>query len=379
MNSRYLKRAALAVALAANALLASIAHAAPGAHGPNGEHLDGLSAGRASGLMRLPDGSVNAPKLAQRRMGIRTVLAPSSTAAATVQLAGQVVVDPNAGGRVQAVHGGRIEPGPQGLPAVGQTVRKGQVLAYLRHHADPYAEASQRSDQAELRASRAIAEQRVKRLESLEGTVPRKEIDAARTELASLQQRERTIGASIGSREALVAPVSGVIATANALHGQVVDAKDLLFDIVDPQRLLIEALTTDASLAGRIDSATLAGVQGVTLRIVGASRTLRDGRLPIVFRAQADATRAATLAIGQPVSVVAKTKDRVQGIVLPAEAVVRNAANEPVVYIKVGAERYLPQPVTLQPLDSQTVIATQGLAADNRVVVQGASLLNQVR
>jgi membrane fusion protein, heavy metal efflux system len=376
MKSRILKCAALAAALAA---LASIVQAAPGAHGPNGEHLDGPAAGRASGLMRLPDGSVNAPKLAQRRMGIRTVLAPLSTAAATVQLSGQVVIDPNAGGRVQAVHGGRIEPGPQGLPAVGQAVRKGQVLAYLRHHADPYAEASQRSDQAELRTSRAIAEQRVKRLESLEGTVPRKEIDAARTELAGLQQRERAIGASIGSREALVAPVSGVVASANALNGQVVDAKDLLFDIVDPQRLLVEAMTTDAGLAGRIDAATLAGVQGVSLRVVGASRTLRDGRLPIVFRAQADSARTATLAIGQPVTVIAQTRDRVQGVVLPAEAVVRNAANEPVVYIKVGAERYLPQPVKLQPLDAQTVIATQGLAADNRVVVQGASLLNQVR
>jgi cobalt-zinc-cadmium efflux system membrane fusion protein len=33
----------------------------------------------------------------------------------------------------------------------------------------------------------------------------------------------------------------------------------------------------------------------------------------------------------------------------------------------------------VQPLDSQTVIAIKGLAADNRVVVQGASLLNQIR
>jgi cobalt-zinc-cadmium efflux system membrane fusion protein len=379
MSGHHLRRSALAITLAAHALFASTADAGPGAHGPNGEHLEASTAGRASGLMRLPDGSVNAPKLAQRRMGVRTVLAPLSTAAATVQLPGQVAIDPNAGGRVQAVHGGRVEPGPNGLPAVGQAVRKGQVLAYLRHHAEPYAEANQKSGQAELRASRAIAEQRVKRLESLEGTVPRKEIDAARTELASLQQRERTVGASIGSREALVAPVSGVIAHADALSGQVVDAKDVLFGIVDPQRLLVEAYTTDAGLAGRIDAATLAGAPGVTLRLVGASRTLRDGRLPILFRAQAEDAQAPALAVGQPVTVVVQTKDRVQGVILPAEAVVRNAANETIVYVKVGAERYLPQPVTVQPLDSQTVIAIKGLAADNRVVVQGASLLNQIR
>ncbi|MFZ5543530.1 MAG: efflux RND transporter periplasmic adaptor subunit, partial [Pseudomonadota bacterium] len=98
-------------------LLVSLAYAAPGAHGPNGEHLDAPGAAvNASGLARLPDGSVNVPKLAQRRMAIRTVLAPESDAAATVEMPGRVVMDPNASGRVQAVYGGRIEPGPRGLP-----------------------------------------------------------------------------------------------------------------------------------------------------------------------------------------------------------------------------------------------------------------------
>ena len=86
------------------------AMAAPGAHGPNGEHLDAPgAAGNASGLARLPDGSVNVPKAAQRRMGVRTVLAPVSEAPVTFELPGRVVADPNASGRVQAVHGGRIE------------------------------------------------------------------------------------------------------------------------------------------------------------------------------------------------------------------------------------------------------------------------------
>ena len=357
----------------------SIVHAGPGAHGPHGEHLEGASLGGGSALRRLPDGTVNVPKLAQRRMGIRTVLAPLSTAAVSVQLPGQVVMDPNAGGRVQAAHGGRVEAGPHGLPVAGETVRKGQVLAHLRHHAEPYAEANQRSAAAELRASRVIAQQRVQRLESLEGTVPRKEIQAARAELAGLQQRERAVGASVSFREALVAPVSGVIAHANAVNGQVVDDKDVLFEIVDPQRMLVEATTADPSLAARIDRATLAGIDGVVLRVVGAGRSLRDGRVPITLRTQATAASAPALAVGQPVTVVVLTKEPLRGVVLPAEAIVRNAANEPVVYVKIGAERYLPQPIVSQPLDARTVVVTQGLAADNRVVVQGAAMLGQVR
>lgn len=364
-----------AAALAAYLLLFSVAHAAPGAHGPSGEHLDTPGEASGSGLMRRTDGSVNVPKLAQRRMGIRTLLAPVSAAAATVQLPGVVTADPNAGGRVQAMHGGRIEPGPSGLPVAGQSVRRGQVLAYVRHHAEPYAQAGQEAQLAELRASRTIAEQRVKRLESLEGTVPRKDIDAARAELSSLQQRERAIGASLGAHEALTAPVSGVIARADVLNGQVVDAKEVLFEIIDPQRLLVEATTGDPALPARIERGALENLPGVTLRLVGAARSLREGRLPLTFRAQS----TTTLAVGQSVTVVARLKERVQGIVLPAQAVVRNASNEPVVWIKLRAERYLAQPVSVQPLDAQTVVVVKGLGADNRVVVQGAALLNQIR
>ena len=368
-------------ALAASLLWLSPTHAAPGAHGPNGEHLDAPGAAvNASGLARLPDGSVNVPKLAQRRMAIRTVLAPESEAAATVEMPGRVVMDPNASGRVQAVHGGRVEPGPRGLPVAGQSVRRGDVLAYVRHHAEPYALGTQQAQLVELRAQRQLAEQRVQRLEGLDGTVPRKEIEAARSEATSLAARERSIGASLVARETLTAPVSGVIARADLVIGQVVESRDVLFEVVDPARMLVEATTADANLAARVAGASLQGVPEVTLRLLGASRSLRDGVLPLTFAVSAvKAGSALPIAIGQPVTVVAQSKDRIKGVVLPAQAVVRNPSNESIVWIKAGAERFVPQPVQYRPLDASTVVVTQGLSADNRVVVQGAPLIAQIR
>jgi cobalt-zinc-cadmium efflux system membrane fusion protein len=370
-----------AMALVASLVALSPAYAAPGAHGPNGEHLDAPGAAvNASGLARLPDGSVNVPKLAQRRMAIRTVLAPESEAAATVEMPGRVVMDPNASGRVQAVHGGRIEPGPKGLPVAGQSVKRGDVLAYVRHHAEPYALGTQQAQLAELRAQRQLAEQRVQRLEGLEGTVPRKEIDAARVEATSLAERERSIGTSLSSREALTAPISGVIARADLVVGQVVEPRDVLFEVVDLARMLVEATTADAGLAARVAGASLQGVPEVTLRLLGASRSMRDGVLPITFGVNASKPGAALpLAIGQPVTVVAQSRERIKGVVLPAQAVVRNPSNEPIVWIKSGAERFIPQPVQFRPLDANTVVITQGLSADNRVVVQGAPLIAQIR
>jgi len=118
----------------------------------------------------------------------------------------------------------------------------------------------------------------------------------------------------------------------------------------------------------------LLGLPEAKLQFIGAARLLREGQLPLHFR-----VRGGQLAIGQPVSLLVQLKERVRGQTLPAQAVVRNAANETVVWIKSGAERFIAQPVQVQALDAQTLVVTQGLGAGNRVVVQGATLLAQVR
>jgi len=175
-----------------------------------------------------------------------------------------------------------------------------------------------------------------------------------------------------------VAPISGVIARADVLAGQVVEARDVLFEVVDPQRMLIEATTADPGLPTRIASARLQGTPQARLELLGAARVLRDGVLPLNFRLRNDGTPL-PLAIGQPVTLIVALNERTKGIVLPAQAVVRNPANEPVVWIKSGAERFIPQPVQFRALDAHTVVVTQGLGADNRVVVQGAPLIAQIR
>lgn len=262
------------------------AYAAPGAHGPNGEHLEQTGTTNPQGLARLPDGSVNVPKLAQRRMEIRTLMAPETEAALSAQLPAKIVTDPNASGLIQSAYGGRIEPGPRGLPVAGQQVRQGETLAWVRYSADPYAQAGQQVQRAELQANLKLAQQRLLRLVSLEGSVPRKEIEAARIEVQSLQQRERSVGVSLDGREPLRAPIAGVVARADLKAGQIVDGRSVLVEIVDPARLMVEATTTDVSLGERIQNASLQGIDGVELKLVGAARVLRDGVLPVTFQVQ---------------------------------------------------------------------------------------------
>lgn len=366
----------LSIVFFVSCLLSPVVKASPGAHGPNGEHLDAPFSSNATSLMRLPDGSVNMPKQAQRRLSIRTRMVHEKEYPLTVELNGRVAIDPNAGGRVQAPFAGRIMPGPNGLPIAGQRVQKGQILLRVNPVSSAVERGNQQALLADIRANRKLTEQRVKRLEQLEGTVPQKEIEAARAELISLIGRGKAVAGSVGGSEVITAPASGVIASANALNGQIVEARDVLFEIVDPQRMLIEAMTTDVTLVDRIASANLATLSDMELKLLGGARSLKDGALPLFFRASGENM---PLAVGQPVTVIANLTDKVKGIALPAEALVRNPSNEPIVWIKSGSERFIAQPVEYKMLNAITIIVTKGLAPDNRVVVSGTALVNQIR
>ena len=363
-------------------LLATVLSAPlPALAGPGHDHGDAPPAPTGNGPSRQPDGSVFLPKPAQRQLGVRTLVTATGQHAKAFELAGTVVMDPNAGGKVQAVLAGRLEAGPKGLPGVGQVVRKGEVLAYVVPTAGAIERSNQLAQQAELRAARDLAARRVERLTELADTVPRKDIEAAESELQSLTQRLGAVGAGLATRDALVAPVSGVIASANAVAGQVVDARELVFEVVDPSRLRIEALAYDPAQAQSVAGATLAVAgQRVPLRFLGAARSLRDQAQPLQFAGDSSALGTlAHLAIGQPVRVFVQSTDKVDGVQVPAAALLRNPANQTIVWVKESPERFAPRVVTAVPLDGTSVAVTSGLKPGDRVATQGATLINQVR
>lgn len=346
--------------------------------GEGHDHGDAPAAPSANGPQRQPDGSVFLPKPAQRQLGVRTLVTEAAELPRTVELGAKVLMDPNAGGKVQALNAGRIEPGPRGLPNAGQAVRKGEVLAYVVSSAAPIERSNQAAQLAELRAAKALADKRVARLQELADTMPRKEVEAAESEAASLAARVAAVGGGLSNRETLLAPVSGVIASAHVVAGQVVDARELIFEIVDPSRLRIEALAFDAAIASNIGGATLAvGDQRVPLVFVGASRSLREQALPLSFRAEGAALDQ--LAIGQPVSVFVQTKDKVKGLAVPVASLMKNPANQTVVWVKTAPERFEARAVTTEPLDGVNAAVTSGLEPGDRVATQGATLINQVR
>lgn len=353
----------------------------PAAHaGPGHDHGDSAPAATGNSPKRLADGSVFLPKPSQRQLALRTVVAEEKALPITVELTGRVVSDPSSGGKVQPTQAGRIEAGPRGLPHLGQTVRKGEALVIVRAASGAIERANQVAQTAELQANLAQARRRVARLEQLEGTVAQKDVDAARVEADSLAQRLAAVSASVSATEVLVAPVSGVIAATHVVMGQVVEAREVLFEIVDPSRLRVEASAFDTALLGNVAGASASPAAGVAvpLRFVGAGSMLREGAIPLQFAITAP-PGSVTLAVHQPVKVVVQTKTQVKGFALPTGALVKSPGNQDMVWVHTGAELFQPRPVRFMPLDGATVSVVDGLKAGDRVVTQGAALVNQVR
>lgn len=330
------------------------------------------------GAQRLADGSLFMPKVVQRQWMLRTQQARLAELAATVELNGQVIPDPQTSGRVQAPFAGSVMPGPKGMPTPGRVVRKGEALAYLRPAAGVIERGNQKAQLAELEAQWVIAEGRLKRYEQLEGAIAQKEVESARTEVAALHKRRTLVSASIDSMEPILAPVAGVISSpSRVLAGQFVDAREVLFEIVDPAKLAVEALAYDPAIGATLVSASaLAEQMPLDLKYVGGGRQLREQALPLLFRIS---SANPSVAVGQPVKVIVRTARGIKGAAMPRSAIVKTGSGETAVWIHAEAERFVARKVRIQSLDAAHVAIIDGLHEGDRVVVEGAGLLSQVR
>jgi RND family efflux transporter MFP subunit len=275
---------------------------------------------------------------------------------------------------------GVIELAGEGVSFVGQTVRAGDVLARLAPSMPVYERGSLEQMAADVEGKLRVAEQRLARLTGVtKGYVAQGAIEDAQVEVDSLREQKRKLEPKPAEKLPLTAPVSGIISVANVRPGQVVNARDTLFEIVDPSRLWVEAI----GAGGLDDYSAIKAAQAIdgkgkpiALTYVGQAPTLRQHSRPIYFKVE---DPRSTLAIGTTVKVILQSGDEVAGVVLPSSAVVRGVNGLPQVWSKAAPERFKPRPVRTLALDGDRVLITAGIGAGDRIVVDGAELINQVR
>jgi membrane fusion protein, heavy metal efflux system len=329
---------------------------------------------------RLSDGSVFVPKPTQRLLDVRTELVREALHRPSQTLVGRVIANPNRSGHVQSSTGGRITPPKTGLPKLGQAVKVGDVLAYVSpaFQAIDSANVAQTAGDLEqqIELARAKHERAQRLLASNVGT--RVQAEEAELVFRSLERRRATLTTSQLKAEPLVAPVDGVISAARAVPGQVVAPQDILFEIIDARSLWIEALVFDATASQTFEQPVASTQSGASLPLtfVGRSRSLRQQSAVLHFEI---ATPPASLDVGTPVTVHAQAGEAISGIVLPKSAVVRSANGEDIVWRHTDPERFVPTPVRISPFDGARVLVQAGLGQGQRIVVQGAELISQVR
>lgn len=336
-------------------------------------------AGGADLAQRLPDGSVFVPKPTQRLLELRTVMTAVGSYRRTVGLPGRIIPNPNASGVVQSSVGGRLSPPPGGqFPRLGTPVRKGDVLAYVTPPVQQVDVSDMRQRQGELDQQIAIVQRRVERYTKLAttGAISQVQLDEALDELRGLKDRRTALDKVRQEPEALVAPVSGMIAEAAAVAGQMANPGQMVFQIVDPKNLWVEALSFDALSGAENATARLADGRTLQLTYQGSGLADRNQAIPVQFAISGDTSG---LRVGQFVTVRAGTDAELQGLALPRSAVVRAGNGQDVVYEHTTAERFEARPVRVEPLDGSRVLIAAGIGAGKRVVTQGAELLDQVR
>jgi multidrug resistance efflux pump len=100
-------------------------------------------------------------------------------------------------------------------------------------------QSSIRQSQAELDQDIAISLRQVARFRKLSdaGSVSATQMKEAEITLAGLRERRAALDEMQLVAEELVAPISGVVAQANASPGRIAESNRVVFHIIDPARL----------------------------------------------------------------------------------------------------------------------------------------------
>lgn len=329
---------------------------------------------------RLPDGTIFLPKVTQRLLEVRTAFTCKGTVATSQRLVGHVIANPTSSGLVQAEQNGRIEASEFGFPVIGQRVEQGQLLGYLVPILSSKSRAELQGEIALVRGKIAEQELTIARTRELP-LLPFREgrILSLRIELNKLRAQRDALIEGLEARQPLVASASGVIARAEVRVGQVVEERQLLWEIADTDDLWVEAdsFGTQTNFARTGSTAETQDGQVMNLVLQGQGLSTDGAQSsPVQFRVDGvpDGVR-----IGQQVVVNVRGIGEVSGVLVPRSALVRRSNGEMTVWVAKGPEQYEPRMVKWSPAGAQTAMIDAGLEDGVRVVVAGATLLSEIR
>jgi cobalt-zinc-cadmium efflux system membrane fusion protein len=286
------------------------------------------------------------------------------------------------GGRVQSIH-----------VRLGDTVRAGQALAVV---AAPELGMAQ-SEARKAEGDDILAQKNLARIQELlaAGVAPAKDLQAAQAEAArAAAERARTAArlklygtasATVDQRFTLATPISGVVVERNLNPGQELrpDAQPDkgLFVVSDPSRLwfVLDVVEADIGMvrpgAEVQIGATMLGDETVTGKITNVADFVDPQTRTVKVRGTVENPGRRVKA---EMFITARLKvPAAGGFIVPTKAVfLRGEQNY--AFVDAGNGRFQRKAVKLGPTSDGHQVVLEGLAANDKVVVDGALLLERL-
>ncbi len=270
---------------------------------------------------------------------------------------------------------------------VGDRIKAGTILATL---GSPEV-AQMRSDVARAQAELNRAQDRVHRQNLMQKSgvgleIERQEANTllkeAQADYARSVQAANLLGGGTGQTVALRAPVDGVVLKVNATTGAAVEAGAVLFELGEPNalRVVADVFENDLHFIEVTDEVTLfvpSVPQPVSGHVsaIGAAMETDLRRVP-VYIAIDDAKVLNKLKPGMFVKATIKGELSEQQVSLPSTAVLIKDAKQTIVYVEVSEGLFKARTITAGPARDGVVAVYEGLNEGDRVVTQGALLID---
>lgn len=281
-----------------------------------------------------------------------------------------------------------IGPEASGLAIVdiradeGDRVEKGQVLARLNRSLLLAQIEQNTAAIAEAEASLVNAVSDEKRAHSVStGVISQQAIEQRETLVKTSRAKLATARARLEETQALLAqtdilaPADAIVATRSASLGQVVQAGTELFRLIQEGRLEVNALVPEADVF-RI-------VPGQHARVVDAAGRVWNASVRLVAPVIDEKTRLGTVRLALPAETGLRPGMFVRAeietggtaaLTVPLDALVWRDGRPAVFVVADGVANL--KPIAVRRKTSAVVEVLHGLAVGDRIVVEGAGLLN---
>jgi membrane fusion protein, heavy metal efflux system len=334
------------------------------------------------GIITQSTGTLSILKEMQFHLGIVTERVSEKPLKGSVRLMGTVISDPSGYARLQATQSARVINHPDyPLPLPGQAVKRDQVILAVVPTLTKVESTDQKNTLYKTESEITQKHKEVERLQKLGQFAAKKDLENAQAELERALKQKEEITNQTFKPELLKSPLDGFISDLHVRPGEIVTSDKTIVEIVDPTKHLIEALVFDPDVANQITGGyvrlPLNPNNTIPVKILGISPKVNREDQSIHIQLKPDKIDP-EIKLDMVVEVIGELKETKPALVVPRKAIIEDIQGS-WAFIHTNPETFEPRKVRVKRTIEDMVEIEEGLNVGEKIVTEGAYLLNQAK